>query len=45
MLKYNRNDIKFDFVAMGYSRSNKNQYAYKLEVFNEAPVDFSIARS
>ncbi|WP_303315299.1 two-component regulator propeller domain-containing protein [Flavivirga abyssicola] len=33
-LKYNQNDFSFDFVALGYSQPNKNQYAYKLEGFD-----------
>lgn len=33
-LKYDQNDFSFNFVALSYSQSNKNQYAYKLEGFD-----------
>lgn len=34
-LKYRENFISFDFVALSYTNSSKNQYAYKLEGFND----------
>jgi len=34
-LKYNQNDFNFNFVALSYSQPSKNQYAYKLEGFDE----------
>lgn len=33
-LKYNENDISFDYIALGFSRPHKIQYAYKLEGFD-----------
>ncbi|WP_282080406.1 hybrid sensor histidine kinase/response regulator transcription factor [Aquimarina algiphila] len=33
-LNHNQNDFSFNFVALGYSQPNKNQYAYKLEGFD-----------
>ncbi|MFS4493433.1 two-component regulator propeller domain-containing protein [Maribacter sp. 2308TA10-17] len=33
-LKHNQNDITFDYVALGYSQANKNEYAYMLEGFD-----------
>ena len=33
-LKYNQNDLSFNFVALNYSQPDKNQYAYKLEGFD-----------
>lgn len=33
-LTHNQNDFSFDFVALGYSNSKKNLYAYKLEGFD-----------
>ena len=34
-LKYNQNVFSFNFVALSFSQPNKNQYAYKLEGFDE----------
>ncbi len=34
-LKYNQNNFNIDFIGLSYSQSNKNQYAYKLENFDE----------
>ncbi|MCK5208959.1 MAG: hypothetical protein KAQ79_13085, partial [Cyclobacteriaceae bacterium] len=34
-LQYNENDFSFDFVALNYINSLKNQYAYKLEGYDE----------
>ncbi|MGQ7944322.1 hybrid sensor histidine kinase/response regulator transcription factor [Flavobacterium sp. WC2509] len=34
-LDYDQNDFSFNFVALSYSQSNKNQYAYKLEGFDK----------
>ena len=34
VLKYNQNDFSLDFTALGFSQSNKNKYAYKLEGFD-----------
>ena len=33
-LKHNQNDISFDFVALNFSSSQNNQYAYMLENFD-----------
>jgi len=33
-LNYDQNDFSFDFTALSYSQSNKNNYAYKLEGFD-----------
>ncbi|GAA4232832.1 two-component regulator propeller domain-containing protein [Postechiella marina] len=33
-LAHNQNDFSFDFVALGYSNSKKNLYAYKLDGFD-----------
>ncbi len=33
-LKYNQNDIIIDYITLNFSRPNKNQYAYKLEGFD-----------
>ena len=35
-LKHDQNVFNFEFVALSYSQPNKNQYAYKLEGFDEA---------
>lgn len=34
-LKYNQNDINFNFIALEYSKSNKIQYSYQLEGFDD----------
>ncbi len=34
-LKYNQNEISFDYVALHFANSAKNQYAYKLEGFDK----------
>lgn len=34
-LRYNQNFINFDFVALGYNNSRKNQYEYLLEGFDD----------
>ncbi|WP_281989572.1 hybrid sensor histidine kinase/response regulator transcription factor [Aquimarina aggregata] len=34
-LNYDQNDITFDYIALGYSQPNKNQYAYKLKGFDK----------
>ncbi|HZK07066.1 MAG TPA: two-component regulator propeller domain-containing protein [Bacteroidales bacterium] len=34
-LRYNENDFSFDFVALNYINSGKNQYAYMLEGYDE----------
>ncbi len=34
-LDYSENDFSFEFVALNYLNSEKNQYAYKLEGFDE----------
>ncbi len=34
-LQYNENDFSFDFVALNYINSQKNQYAYLLEGYDE----------
>jgi len=34
-LHYNENDFSFDFVALNYINSQKNQYAYMLEGYEE----------
>jgi serine phosphatase RsbU (regulator of sigma subunit) len=34
-LNYSQNDLSFDFAAMHYSRSDKNQYAHFLEGFEK----------
>lgn len=34
-LNYDQNTISFNFVALSYSQPNKNQYAFKLEGFNQ----------
>ena len=34
-LKHNQNVFSFNFVALSYSQPTKNQYAYKLEGFDE----------
>ncbi|MBJ6368253.1 two-component regulator propeller domain-containing protein [Snuella sedimenti] len=34
-LTHKQNDVSFDFVALGFSKPNKTQYAYKLEGFDE----------
>ncbi|MBD0832585.1 two-component regulator propeller domain-containing protein [Aestuariibaculum sediminum] len=34
-LEYNQNDIQFDFVALGFSKANKHEYAYKLNGFDD----------
>ena len=34
-LKHNQNVFSFNFVALSYSQPNKNQYAYKLEGFDD----------
>ncbi len=34
-LQYNENDFSFDFVALNYINSQKNQYAYMLEGYDE----------
>jgi len=39
VLKYNDNDIRFDFVALGFSRPNKNMYKHILEGFDEQWVN------
>ncbi|MBL4746381.1 MAG: response regulator [Flavobacteriaceae bacterium] len=33
-LTYDQNDFSFDFTALSYSQSNKNNFAYKLEGFD-----------
>ncbi|MFY0715255.1 response regulator [Seonamhaeicola sp. NFXS20] len=35
VLKHNQNVFSLDFFALSYSQPNKNQYAYKLEGFDE----------
>lgn len=34
-LQYNENDFNFDFVALNYINTQKNQYAYMLEGYDE----------
>nr|NQU93316.1 hypothetical protein [Bacteroidota bacterium] len=34
-LKYNENEFSFDFVALNYINSQKNQYAYMLEGYDD----------
>ncbi|MCD4730153.1 MAG: hypothetical protein K8R74_06115, partial [Bacteroidales bacterium] len=34
-LQYNENDFSFDFVSLNYINSQKNEYAYKLEGYDE----------
>ena len=34
-LDYEQNVFSFNFIALSFSKSNKNQYAYKLEGFDE----------
>ena len=34
-LQYNENDFNFDFVALNYINSHKNEYAYLLEGYDE----------
>jgi len=34
-LQYNENDFSFDFVALNYINTQKNQYAYMLEGYDE----------
>jgi signal transduction histidine kinase len=38
-LSYNQNDIEFDFVALHFTDPEKNEYAYKLEGWNDEWVD------
>lgn len=33
-LNYNQNDFSFEFTALNFSQANKNQFAYKLEGFD-----------
>jgi len=34
-LKYDQNDFSFEFTALNFSQANKNQFAYKLEGFDD----------
>ncbi len=34
-LRYNQNDLSFQFAALDYSQPSKNQYAYKLEGYQK----------
>ena len=38
-LQYDENDLNFDFVALNYINSQKNQYAYLLEGYDEDWID------
>ena len=44
-LTYDQNTISFNFVALSYSQPNKNQYAYKLEGFDDDWVDIGNNKS
>ncbi|MDL5513947.1 two-component regulator propeller domain-containing protein [Arenibacter sp. M-2] len=44
-LNYNQNDFNFNFVALSFSQPNKNQYAYKLEGFDEEWIYIGNKRS
>lgn len=35
-LAHDQNDVAFEFAALNYTRSEKNQYAYKLDGYDEA---------
>lgn len=34
-LKYNQNDFSFEFAALNFSQSNRNEYTYKLENYDD----------
>ncbi len=44
-LDYNQNTISFNFVALSYSQPNKNQYAYKLEGFDDDWIEIGNNKS
>ncbi len=44
-LDYNQNTISFNFVALSYSQPNKNQYAYKLDGFDDDWIEIGNNKS
>lgn len=44
-LTYNQNTVSFNFVALSYSKPNKNQYAFKLEGFDDDWIDVGNSKS
>lgn len=41
VLSYKQKDLSFDFVALNYLASSKNQYAYKLDGLGEDPYEWA----
>jgi ligand-binding sensor domain-containing protein len=44
VLNYNNNNLSFDFIAFNYRDNEKNQYAYKLEGYNEDWISAGLRR-
>ncbi len=42
-LRYNQNDISFEFAALDYYRSSENRYAYRLEGYQEDWIETDAA--
>ena len=45
VLNHNQNDIAFNFIALHFANSNKNQYAYKLENYQDGWRNVGTQRS